>query len=90
MRNNFEEVEVEVEVEVDEDSTGGGDLANTEETAEILGIAPVTVKNSRYTGRLGNGPAPEYLKIGRSIRYSKTYLKRKFLPSCRVVPAEIV
>jgi len=66
---------------------GGDDLTDTDGGAEILGIAPVTLKNSRYTGMLGHSPAPEFLKIGKNVRYSKNYLKRKFLPSCRVVPS---
>ncbi len=75
------------EINAVDESLGGDDLADTDEGAKILGVAPVTLKNSRYTSRLGDAPAPEYLKIGKNVRYSKRYLEQVYLPSCRIVPA---
>ena len=57
--------------------------------AEHLGIAEVTLKNSRITGKLDHLPAPPYYKIGKNVRYSKKYLKKEFLDACLVVPEPV-
>ena len=46
--------------------------------AEHLGIAEVTLKNSRITGKLGHLPAPPYYKIGKNVEYDPDEL-REFL-----------
>jgi len=53
--------------------------------ADYIGVAPVTLKNSRATGKLGNGPAPEYFKIGKKVFYTKPILDR-YINNRRVVP----
>ena len=65
------------------------DLVDTNEGAKILDIAPVTLKTSRSTGKLGDRPAPEYYKIGKNVRYSREYLKKEFLDACLVVPEPV-
>ena len=44
-------------------------LVNTLEAARILGCAPQTLRISRCTGTLFGRLAPDFLKIGRSVRY---------------------
>ncbi len=39
------------------------------DAAEILGVAPSTLKQSRHTGQLFGRPAPPFLRCGRNIRY---------------------
>ena len=48
-------------------------LHSNDEAAKILGVAPITMKVSRQTGTLLGKPAPEFLKMGRLIRY-KNYV----------------
>ena len=54
--------------------------------AERLGVAEVTLKNSRITGKLGHRPAPPYYKIGRSVEYDPQQLD-EYIEECRVVPS---
>jgi len=44
-------------------------LATERKTAEYLGCAPATLRQSRWSGRLFGKPAPAFLRLGRSIRY---------------------
>lgn len=63
------------------------ELLITATAAPILGVAPITLKNSRYTGLLGDKPAPPYLKIGKKVRYLRSDLL-EYLRGCRVVPTD--
>ena len=44
-------------------------LLSDNEAAKILGAAPASLKQSRYTGDLFGKPAPPFVKMGRSTRY---------------------
>jgi hypothetical protein len=55
-----------------------------DDAAGYLGIAPITLKNSRSTGKLGDGPAPEYFRVGKKIYYTKTSLNQ-YIESRRVI-----
>jgi len=48
----------------------------TKEAADYLGLAEVTLKTSRYTGKLGSAPAPDFYKIGGKVFYTKPILNR--------------
>ena len=45
------------------------DLLKEQQAAEILGLKPGTIRNSRHTGMLAGVDAPPFLKMGRTIRY---------------------
>ena len=51
-------------------------LLNTEQTAQRLGLSPRTLERYRVTGE-----GPEYLKIGRAVRYTASALGR-WLKGC--------
>ncbi|MDC1101382.1 hypothetical protein OAS69_01260 [Pseudomonadales bacterium] len=44
-------------------------LLDNDEAAFYCKVKPNTMKNSRYTGKLGGVDAPAFVKIGRSISY---------------------
>ena len=44
-------------------------LLTTEDLAFLLGLAVVTIKNSRKSGLLLGTPPPPHIKIGRLVRY---------------------
>ena len=52
-------------------------LLNTEQTAQRLGLSPRTLERYRVTGE-----GPEYLKIGRAVRYTASALER-WLKGCK-------
>ena len=54
-------------------------IMNDRQAAEFLGLSVSTLRARRNQRR-----PPEYLKLGRSIRYQRETLE-KFLESCRVV-----
>jgi|TARA_B110000908_G_scaffold155053_1_gene192904 hypothetical protein len=41
----------------------------TQDAARLIGAAPSSLKQSRYTGLLFGKPAPKFIKMGRSARY---------------------
>lgn len=47
-------------------SPGGDRLLTEAQTAELLGLAPSTLRRRRSTG---DPNQPDYVKIGRSVRY---------------------
>lgn len=50
-------------------------LAN-KDAAKYLGFSPSTLNNSRYTGLLGGVKAPNFVKLGKTIRYKKPSLDK--------------
>lgn len=46
-------------------------LLNTEQAAERLGLSPRTLERYRVTGE-----GPEFLKMGRAVRYTASKLQR--------------
>lgn len=44
---------------------------DTKQTAKEIGLAEITVRNSRLTGLLCGVPAPKFRKIGRKVVYFK-------------------
>lgn len=46
-----------------------GSYLKNDEAAEFLGYDPLTLKNSRFTGRLASVRAPSFVKMSRSVRY---------------------
>lgn len=44
-------------------------LYRTKEAAEILGLSPLTLRNWRNSPRTLGHPTPEFVRIGRSVRY---------------------
>ncbi len=52
-------------------------LLNTEQTAQRLGLSPRTLERYRVTGE-----GPDYLKIGRAVRYAASALER-WLKGCK-------
>ena len=52
-------------------------LLNTDQAAQRLGLSPRTLERYRVTGE-----GPEYLKIGRAIRYTVSALER-WLKGCK-------
>ena len=44
-------------------------LLRDKEAADLLGIAPQTLRKSRMDGMLLSVPAPKAIYIGRSVRY---------------------
>jgi len=44
---------------------------STKETANFIGCAPNSLKQSRVSGRLFGVKAPAYIKLGRSVRYKR-------------------
>ncbi len=51
------------------------DLIPEKKAAEYLGFAPVTLRNSRYTGMLAGVPAPRFRKLGtKTVRYERATL----------------
>lgn len=57
----------------------------TPKAAEYLGVAEITLKNSRITGRLNHLSAPPYYKIGKNVGYDLDELD-EYIRQCRVVP----
>lgn len=53
-------------------------LVNEREAARILGLSVHTMQARRFKGR-----PPEYLKLGKAVRYEREVLER-FIESCRV------
>ncbi|MDY0277864.1 MAG: helix-turn-helix domain-containing protein [Acholeplasma sp.] len=53
-------------------------IVSEKEAARILGISVHTMRARRFKGL-----PPEYLKVGKSVRYEREALER-FLESCRV------
>ena len=51
-------------------------LLNTDQAAQRLGLSPRTLERYRVTGE-----GPEYLKIGRAVRYTASALER-WLKGC--------
>lgn len=51
-------------------------LIDTKEAAEVLGVAPSTLKVSRVYGVLLGKQAPQYRKIGRAVRYDRSVLEK--------------
>lgn len=49
-------------------------LWDTHQAAAYTGFAPATLKLSRHTGTLAGVPAPQFLKIGRTVRYDPAVL----------------
>ncbi|MCY4479319.1 MAG: helix-turn-helix domain-containing protein [Rhodospirillales bacterium] len=52
-------------------------LLNTDQAAQRLGLSPRTLERYRVTGE-----GPEYLKIGRAVRYTVSALER-WLKGCK-------
>ncbi len=52
-------------------------LLNTDQAAQRLGLSPRTLERYRVTGE-----GPEYLKIGRAVRYTASALER-WLKGCK-------
>lgn len=46
------------------------------QAADYLGYRPSTLRQSRWSGTLAGAPAPQYIRIGRSIRYRVEDLDR--------------
>jgi hypothetical protein len=46
----------------------------TQDAARLIGAAPSSLKQSRYTGVLFGQPAPTFIKMGRSTRYKLSVL----------------
>jgi hypothetical protein len=46
----------------------------TQDAARLIGAAPSSLKQSRYTGMLFGQPAPTFIKMGRSTRYKLSVL----------------
>ena len=44
-------------------------LLTSNQVAEMLGLSNQTMRTSRSTGRLWDKKAPDYLKMGRTVRY---------------------
>ena len=44
-------------------------LLDDKAAAPILGIAPATLKNSRFLKTLNGAPTPAFIRLGRSVRY---------------------
>jgi len=44
-------------------------LLTSNQVAEMLGLSNQTMRTSRTTGRLWDKKAPDYLKMGRTVRY---------------------
>jgi len=53
-------------------------VVSENEAARILGLSVHTLRARRFKGR-----PPEYLKLGKSVRYEREALER-FLEACRV------
>ncbi len=51
-------------------------LTEKEAANELIGCAPQTLRISRCTGKLMGVAAPEYIKIGRSVRYKRETLEK--------------
>ncbi len=49
-------------------------LLDDKAAAKLLGAAPSSLKQSRYTGSLFGKTAPPFLKLGRSTRYRLSVL----------------
>lgn len=49
-------------------------LLKDKEAADLLGVAPQTLRKSRMDGMLLSVPAPKPIYIGRSVRYKLTTL----------------
>ena len=49
-------------------------LVADREAAKVLGSTKNSFKQSRYTGKLFGKPAPEFIKMGRSVRYKLSTL----------------
>ena len=49
-------------------------LLNSEQASKYLGVQTNTLKQSRHTGILLGEVAPQYLKMGRSTRYTLSSL----------------
>ncbi len=47
-------------------------LLDTIEAAPQFGCAPATLKQSRVSGVLHGKPAPQYIKLGKTVRYKST------------------
>lgn len=62
------------------------DRLSNEEGADFLGVAAVTLKHSRATGRLGKQPAPPFVRVGRRVFYRRSMLN-EYIKSCEVHPA---
>ena len=48
-----------------------GDLMREQETAELLGLNPGTLRNMR-----SRREGPPYIRVGRSIRYSRSAMRK--------------
>lgn len=44
-------------------------LLTSNQVAEMLGLSNQTMRTSRTTGKLWDKKAPDYLKMGRTVRY---------------------
>ena len=52
------------------------DRLNTSDAAEFLGVAPESLKRSRWSGVLWGRPAPAFVKEGRgNVRYLRSTLE---------------
>ncbi|KAA0873527.1 helix-turn-helix transcriptional regulator [Nitrincola tapanii] len=49
-------------------------LLDTHKAAAYTGFAANTLKLARHTGTLAGVPAPQFLKIGRTVRYEQRVL----------------
>lgn len=49
-------------------------LVADREAAKVLGSTQNSFKQSRHTGKLFGKPAPEFIKMGRSVRYKLSTL----------------
>jgi predicted DNA-binding transcriptional regulator AlpA len=55
----------------------GGNCLNTRQAAAYLGISQSWLRQRRMMGNLGGQrPGPQFVRLGRAVRYSKSSLDR--------------